>query len=138
MLVAGELEWSDALGGFDPARSSAAHPVLTHAFAEEPSYVDMRGVANEELVSVPRFREGIAALAATLHSLAPEELVGEDKRQHRRALGIAWGAAIVVFLLGIAAVVGAVFSVNKADEARREAEAKVHVQTQGELDARTT
>ncbi len=137
VLVAGELEWSDALGGFDPARSSAAHPVLAQAFTEAPSYVDMRGVANEERVSLPKFREGIAQLAAPLHSLASEALVGEDVRQRRRTLRVAWVAALVVFLLGIAAVVGAVATVNKADEARRAAEAKIHTQNQGDVDART-
>ena len=122
-LTAGELVWDDAQGDFDAARSTALHPAMQGAFSDEPLWVDLRWASDDEVLTLrnPRFLDAVAVLAAPIHGTAKNELVGEDLRQHRRTLRIAWSAALMVALLAIAAIVGAFIARDKADEAQQKA-----------------
>ena len=51
----------------------------------------------------PEFQSALAALAAPLRGIEKEDLIGEDVRQHRRALLLARGAALVLVVLLILA-----------------------------------
>jgi len=118
VLTAGELVWDDAAGTFDTTRSTALNPALAAAFAEEPLYVDMRWAHSAEQLTLrdPRFNNSIADIAAPLHGVAKDDIVGEDIRQHRRALRLAWSAAILLVLLAIGTVAAAAVAKQNADE----------------------
>jgi WD40 repeat protein len=94
-LTSGELAWDGARGAFDPARTTALPPGLLVWPGGEPLWVDLRWARQARHVSQrdPRFREAVADLAAPVHDLPKDELIGEDIRQHRRALRQARGAA---------------------------------------------
>ena len=47
----------------------------------------------------PRFRDGVGELAAPMHGVPKDELVGEDISQHRRTLRLARGAVGLLVLL---------------------------------------
>ena len=118
VLTAGELVWDDTAGDFDVARSTALNPALAGAFTEEPLYVDMRWAHSSDQLTArdPRFSNRIADIAAPLHGVAKDDIVGEDIRQHRRALRLAWGAAIALVLLSIGTVAAAGVAKRNADE----------------------
>ena len=118
VLTAGELVWDDTAGDFDVARSTALNPALAGAFTEEPLYVDMRWAHSSDQLTArdPRFSNRIADIAAPLHGVAKDDIVGEDIRQHRRALRLAWGAAIALVLLSIGTVAAAGVAKRNAEE----------------------
>ena len=75
----------------------------------------------------PRFRDCVGELAAPIHGLPKDELIGEDISQHRRTLRLARGAVALLSLLLILAVVGAIVAViqrNQANEQKRRAQPK--------------
>lgn len=125
LLVAvtdGELVWG-ANGGLDEARTNAVPPPLRGVFTEEPRYVDLRWARSEAQLSRrdARFRSALADLAAPLHGRSKDEMLGEDVRQHRRAIRLAWASGILLALLAAGASVAAVLAVQARDRARTEA-----------------
>ena len=121
-ITDGSLAWDGARGDFDPERSSALPEVLRGCFAQEPLWVDLCWARAEAHLSPrdPRFRDCVADLAAPLHGCPKDELIGEDIRNHRRAIRLARGAAVALALLAAAAVVAAVVAVGQRNAARHQ------------------
>lgn len=121
MLTDGELAWGQ--GGVDEEHTNALPEPLRGVFAEEPRYVDVRWAREEEHLRErdARFRNVLADLAAPLHGRSKDDMLGEDVRQHRRALTAAWTAGITVAVLGVAAAVLAVLAVAARNDARTQA-----------------
>jgi WD40 repeat protein len=119
VLTEGELVWDAEAGRFDPERSTALPPSLLRAFSEEPRHLDLRWAhtATDLDLRNPRFLEATAALAAPIHGVSKDDLAGEDIRQHRRAVRLVWGAAMLLLFVTLAAVVAASFAVNYASRA---------------------
>ncbi len=124
VLTDGELAWDGTAGEFDGTRTNALPPALQQAFTEQPRYVEMRWAKSEDQLSPkhPDFLETISDVAATLHNRPKDELVGEDVRQHRRTLQIAWAAVSVLVVIAIVAATAAVFAVRQRNEAVRQRE----------------
>jgi WD40 repeat protein len=122
VLTEGELFWVPGKG-VDRTRTSALPEPLDDAFDEEPRYVDLRWARSDTQLGQrdARFRNAIADLAAPLHGRSKDEMLGEDVRQHKRTLRIAWGAAAVLAALTVAASVSAVLAVQQRDRARTQA-----------------
>ena len=121
VLSDGELAWGQ--GGLDEEHTNALPEPLRGVFAEEPRYVDVRWAREEEQLRDrdARFRNVLADLAAPLHGRSKDDMLGEDVRQHRRALTAAWTAGITVAALGVAAAVLAVLAVAARNDARTQA-----------------
>ena len=117
-LTDGELGWDDVRGDF--TEGSSVPPSLRGWFESEPLWVDLRWARTEEQLSQrdPRFRDSVADLAAPLHGLPKDELVGEDVRLHRRAMRLARGAAAALVVLTLLAAVAAVVAVIQRNTAR--------------------
>ena len=64
-----------------------------------------------------RFRDAAAELAAPVHGIDKDELVGEDVRQHRRAVRLARGAVASISVLALVAIAAGFV----ADQQRRQA-----------------
>lgn len=129
VLTDGELVWDPARADFDPARSTAVHPALFGALAEEPRHLDLRWAHDETDLDLrsSRFREAVADLAAPIHGIPKDELDSEDVRLHRRAQRLARGAVAALVLLFVASVAAAALAVSnasRADEAAVEARAE--------------
>jgi WD40 repeat protein len=123
VVTDGELDWDEEAGDFDWARTDALPRALQGAFPHEPLWVDLRWARDAEQVSLrdPRFRERVADLAAPIRGQPKDDLIGDDVRQHRRALRLARGAAATLLVLAAAAVTGAVVAINQRNEARDQA-----------------
>jgi WD40 repeat protein len=121
-LTGGELVWDGRSGAFDPAGTTALPPAALAWPGVEPLWVDLRWARQSRHVSQrdPRFREAVADLAAPVHGLPKDELIGEDIRQHRRALRLARGAVAALLALTVAASAAAVVAVQRQAEARRQ------------------
>jgi WD40 repeat protein len=68
----------------------------------------------------PRFRDGVADIAAPLHGQAKDELFGEDVRQHRRTKALARLVIAMVTALALVASSAALVAVRNGQAARRE------------------
>jgi WD40 repeat protein len=137
ILTAGEWAWDDAANDFDWDHSSAVPPALAHVFEAEPRVLDLRWAATEAQVDLRqgRFRDAVAEVAAPIHGTDKDELVGEDIRQHRRALRLAWSAVALLVVLLVAASAAGLVAVDQRDEARRQRDvaASRQVATQADL-----
>jgi WD40 repeat protein len=122
VLTAGTLDWNNELGDF--SEDSVVPAGLRGWFEREPLWVDLRWATKEEHVSArdPRFRDCVADLAAPIRRLPKDELIGEDIRQHRRAMRTARGAGALLVALTITAVIGAVIAIHQRDVARNRTE----------------
>jgi hypothetical protein len=118
VLTKGEFTWNHD-GGNGSDASGALPPALRGAFVEEPRWVDLRWLHNVDQVdqSNPQLRECVADIAAAVHQVPKDELVGEHIRQHRRTLRLARGGVTTLALLLIAAVVAAVVAMGQRNQA---------------------
>jgi WD40 repeat protein len=123
VLTYGELVWDEVTGDFDWEQTTALPPSLRGALTEEPRYIDLRWAREEDQVSLhsSRFRECVADLAAPLHGVAKDELVGEDVRQHRRTVRLARSAVALLAALALVAGGSAVVAVGQRNDAQAKA-----------------
>jgi WD40 repeat protein len=119
-LTGGEIVWDEVIPDFDWARTTALPRVLEGVFADEPRYIDLRWARTVEHLSVqnPHFRNAIADLAAPLHHRDKDTLIGDDVRQRRRTLRIAWSAVGLIVLLLVVATIAGVVALRQRDSAR--------------------
>ncbi|MCY1138278.1 TIR domain-containing protein [Actinoplanes sp. Pm04-4] len=143
VLTEGELVWDAAAGDFDRSLSTAVPPALHGVFPEEPRHVDLGWARVAEDVSLhnPLFRERVADLAAAVHERARDALIGEDVRQHRRALWLARSAVAVLTALLMVAGLAAYIAADQRDQARTEraaAQEQARLATSRQLAAEST
>lgn len=100
VLTGGELAWSG--GGIDWRRTTALPRILDGRFAAEPKWCDLRTLPVERMtLDDAEFRDELAALAARLHDVPKDELIGEDARAHRRFRQLVVGAAMLIASLAV-------------------------------------
>ncbi len=123
VLTDGVVAWDVATGDFDWDQTTAAPSCLQGVFDQEPRWVDFRWARTQEHLSLrdPRFRDGVADLAAPLHGRPKDELFGEDVRQHRRTLRWVRGTVAVLAALALLASAAAVVAVRQSNTARARA-----------------
>jgi WD40 repeat protein len=122
VLIDGEIVWDEQADDFDWERTSAVPRTLAGAFAEEPRWIDLRWAraAGDLSLRNPQFRDAVAEVGAPLHGRPKDELVGEDVRQHRRALRLARGAVATLSILLLAAVASGLLALDQRNSARVE------------------
>jgi hypothetical protein len=120
VLTDGSIAWDAAAGDFDWGQTTALPRSLQAVFGQEPRWVDLGWARTQEHLSLddPRFRDGVADLAAPLHGRPKDELFGEDVRQHRRTLRITRAAVASLAALALAASAAAVVAVDARNLAR--------------------
>jgi WD40 repeat protein len=123
VLTDGELAWDDDRGDFSDA-SNAVPPLLRGRFAEEPRFLDLRWARDENQLDLnhPEFRAAIAELAAPIHGVDKDELESEDVRLARRARRLARGAAALLGVLAVTALIASGFAYANQRRADREAD----------------
>ena len=116
-LTGGELRWDEGVGDFDA--ESAVPPGVRGWSPREPLWVDLRWARDERDVSMrnPRFRDSVGELAAPLHGVPKDELIGEDISQHRGRCGSPAGRWRLLALLLTLAVVGGIVALVQRNEA---------------------
>ncbi len=121
----GELHWVD--GDWDWERSTAAHRALWGVYSDVPLWLDLRKYRHATDLDIRTnndFRNDIATLAARLHGMSKEELVGEDLvqfRKFRRVRRVAIAGLAVLTVAAVTASVIALIARDRAVEAEAEA-----------------
>ncbi|MBV1855891.1 toll/interleukin-1 receptor domain-containing protein [Catellatospora tritici] len=148
-LTGGRIVWNDRTRDFDWSQTNALPHLLRGYFTEEPNWVDLTGLPTDGSVPADRagqqiYTKAIGTLAAPIRGIPVDELVGEDIRQHRRTVRLAWTVAVFLLVLAVAAsVLGLVArdqaTVAAAAQVRAEQEAAVslsrYLASQAEADA---
>ncbi len=126
VLTDGEIAWIETSVDFDWRRTTALPSRLHGVFAEEPRWVDLRWARKAVDVSLqnPKFRESIAELAAPLHNVSKDELIGRDiefLRSARRTRRNFIGGLIMFAIASIVAAILATHQWHDANTQRDEA-----------------
>ena len=119
VVTDGSIAWDDSRADFDWSKTTALPPLLGGAFQQEPLYVDLSWVSEDRHFSLHdgRFREAITLLAAGIHGRPPDEMAGEDIRQHRRTKLIAAAAVLAIIAFGVTAEFQRRIAVQERDNA---------------------
>ena len=127
ILTEGELTWNEAFSDFDWNQTTSLPSALRNTFSEEPLYLDLRWARKDEDLSLrnPIFKEAIANIAAPLHGVSKDTLIGEDVRQYKKSRRLMWGAIISLVVLSLAAGVAAALAIKQSRVAIRERDAAV-------------
>ncbi|MGH3774739.1 MAG: TIR domain-containing protein [Pseudonocardiaceae bacterium] len=135
VLTEGEFACDGGAGHAD-GTPAALPPALRDVFVEEPRWVDLRWLHDVDQVdqSNPRLRECVADVAATVHEVSKDALVGEHIRQHRRTLRLARGGVTALAMLLIAAVVAALIAVNQRNQAQTQRDTAIFNQIIAQAD----
>lgn len=122
VLTDGAIAWSGSGSDFDWEATTALPRNLANVYREEPLFLDLQAAKSSTDLSLnnPAFRDLIADLAATLHGVSKDEIVGDDVRQHRRTLRVAWSAAAMLVLLTVASVTAGWIALSQRDRAVRQ------------------
>jgi TIR domain len=102
-LTGGALAWNAAVGDFAIGDGRPLPPALAGRFASEPKWVDLTAYRDRANPRDARFAELAADFAAALHGIPKEDLLSQELRQQRRALRLAWSAAVMLLILAGAA-----------------------------------
>lgn len=127
VLTNDDIVWDSITKDFDWNLTTALPKKLTKTFDEEPYYLDLRQFKKENQLSLrdPQFLDAVATIAATLHGVSKDEIVGEDVQQHRITKLLAWSAITTLVILLVAALFGFYTAGQQRDSALVE---KFHIQ----------
>ncbi len=102
-LTDGELAWDNVCGDFLQRQGAPLPPVLQGRFAAEPKWVDLRAYRAGTDKRDAKFTELAADFAAAIQGVPKEDLLSQEVRQQRRALGLAWSAVGLLVILAAGA-----------------------------------
>jgi tetratricopeptide (TPR) repeat protein len=130
-LTAGTLQWDDRANNFLWTDGMPLPPAAKGWFKAEPKWVDLRKYREIEKPRGSGFAEACATLAAAIHRIPKEDLLSREIREQRRALTLAWSAAVALFLLSVFAL--ALWRDAAAERDRAERTLVAATQTANEL-----
>jgi len=102
-LTDGDLAWDAVLNDFRRPLGVPLPPALAGKFPDEPKWIDLRAYRSGADRRDARFIELAADFAAAIQGVPKEDLLSEELRQKRRALGLASSAAVALAVLAAAA-----------------------------------
>jgi WD40 repeat protein len=119
VLTDGEILWDESRQNFDWSRTTAIPKLMSKTFREEPIWTDLSWAAKPEHLSIhhPEFRDIVAELASILHGVPKDDIAGQDVREHKKTLTIAWSAVTMLVVLTISALVAAYVAVQNRNQA---------------------
>ena len=122
VLTDGELAWDHSTNDFNWTKTTALPHELQAYFTAEPLWCDVRALRSAKTLSPDgaAFQDAVATLAAPMHHKPKRDLVGEDLRQHRRALRLARGAIAALSVLVVGVMIAAWIAYVQRNEAARQ------------------
>ena len=108
ILTDGDLVWDNDAKDFDPSKSTALPPTLAGKYAGiQPLYCDFRWAQHQSLQSLKpsKYREAVGTIAATLNGVAKADIIRYDIAAQKKAIRLAWVAAISLAVLAVLAIV---------------------------------
>ncbi|MCA1695324.1 MAG: TIR domain-containing protein, partial [Actinobacteria bacterium] len=136
VLTEGDFAWPMDTEHGDGATAALPPALRGGGFIEEPRWVDLRWVHDVEQVdqSDPQLLACVADLAAAIHEVPKDSLMGEHIRQHRRTMRLARGGVTALAVLLIVAVVAGLIAVNQRNRAQAERDTAIFNQITAQAD----
>ncbi|TXI20528.1 MAG: TIR domain-containing protein [Nitrosomonas sp.] len=108
VLTEGDIGWDSERNDFDWNLTTVLPQNLRNVFTAEPFYIDLRQQKRESQLSLrdPLFLDAAATIAATLHGVSKDEIVGEDLKQHQITKRLVRFTIIVLIGLLVAVTFG--------------------------------
>jgi WD40 repeat protein len=124
VITDGQILWDRAANDFEWTATTALPDVLRSRFSEEPLWVDLRWARSQEDLTIqnPEFRSVIADLSSAVRGIPKNELIGEDVRQHRKAVLFRRSALSGLGALAIALALATWTAMQQRDLARDNAD----------------
>jgi tetratricopeptide (TPR) repeat protein len=113
----GAITWENAAKDFTWFEGTPLPPVLKGRFDAEPKWVDLTAYREGADKRDAKFTELAADFAATIRGMPKEDLLSQEVKQQRRALGLAWSAAGSLLILLVAATVATFLAYRAQQEA---------------------
>jgi hypothetical protein len=115
VATAEKLRWDRETG--DWAEGTPVPPALRGVFRAEPHWIDLSGArAGDGPARISE--EALAALAAPVRKLTPDDIIGEDLRQGRRTRHTVQGVIATLTALLVVAVAAVFVAIGQRDTAR--------------------
>jgi WD40 repeat protein len=127
VLTEGTIAFHEATKKIDWTKTDALPPNLAKHLEQVPFYVDLHAVTTRESLDLANtsFRTEINRISAKLRGIDPNELLGVEVREHRRARRLRNGAIAALTVAFLAALGGAGWAWRERGRARAaEAEAR--------------
>jgi WD40 repeat protein len=119
LVTDGELVWDDtaARPDFDWTRTTGVPSALAGVFAEEPHFIDVRGLRRDANLTLKHtaFRAAVLKIAAPLHGRSPDQMDGDAVRAQARNRRWAGGALASLVVLALLAVWQAIAATRARD-----------------------
>jgi len=109
VLTDGELAWDSTAEDCDWNRTSAFPRLTKKIFAEEPLWIDLRKAKTAEKLDTgnPEFKDAVARMSSAMRQIPLDTPIGQDVREHKKAMRLLWsGRAVLSVLLIVAVVLG--------------------------------
>ena len=118
VLTGGRFAWAENVTDGETG-NAALPPALRGAFPDTPHWVDLRWLDNKDRLDQahPKWPDCLAGIAAAIHGVPKDNIIGEHIRQHRRTMRLARGAVTALVALLIMATVAAVVAVGQRNQA---------------------
>lgn len=115
VLTEGSIRWSPERGDFDPDSTDSLPPALFESYDAEPNIVDLRWARRADDLSLrnPQFASAVCELAAPIHGMRKDELLGDDVQQHRRRRRLVGATIAVLLVLLLASAILGVISESR-------------------------
>lgn len=131
-LTDGDLVWDEGATDFCWDDATPLPPCLRGRFRAEPLWVDLRGYRNEPSAasrSNPAFLNAALDLAAPIHGVDKSDLYSEELNRRKRNMRTAYGVAVSLAGLTIAAGISAWLAILGEERANLERDNALTVQS---------
>lgn len=125
ILTEGAIEWNDTKGDFDWTKTTSLPPELKGIFDLGLNYQDLREL-KENLGARkrdPRMQNCVAGIVSTLTGVNKSDLIGQDIKNRRRAIALAWSGSVTLAAISIVTVVMAYMLLLQSRDLRTERDA---------------
>ena len=118
-VTSGRLGWDETTGRVDQEHTNALPPVFAERGLPEPLWVDFRALRSADATD-PAYQTAVVDIAATLHGVAKDDLIGEQVRRHRRRRRSITSAALLLVALTVISVITAGIAFTQRDRAEEQ------------------
>ena len=127
VLVKDKIEVDSESKTIDWNNTNALPTILKEQISSVPLYVDLSWIktSSDQSTENPDYKKAINSLVARFRNLDPNDMLGEEVRQHKKTRTLIFSAVTALVVFAIAAIIGAYFATQQANRARANAIVRV-------------
>lgn len=118
VLAEGEIALDQASKRIDWDKTTALPALLADYIERVPLYSDVRGMTSDEDLDLqnPAYKHIVNGLVARIRAVDPNEMLGEEIREHRRTIRIRNGGLVALAALSALLAAASYIAVNQRDD----------------------